>query len=192
MNEVEELISPIIHPEPVGVDVHLHSAENFSRLYTHRHLVVYRYVYGLLGGPAQEVEDLAAETFERAWRARHNFHGDEDAALGWLLKIARRLVIDAYRRHRTRGVDEALDETVGFLISENMPETKALEREQKRILWKLLHELPANQRELLALRYLLGWRVNQMACYLQLTEDTVSARLRRVLIRLRHDWPQPE
>jgi DNA-directed RNA polymerase specialized sigma24 family protein len=32
--------------------------------------------YGLTGGPLEEVEDLTADTFARAWKARHTFGGD--------------------------------------------------------------------------------------------------------------------
>jgi DNA-directed RNA polymerase specialized sigma24 family protein len=42
---------------------------------------VYRLIYALHGGPAEDVEDLAAETFERAWRGRKRFR------LRWLAKV---------------------------------------------------------------------------------------------------------
>jgi RNA polymerase sigma-70 factor, ECF subfamily len=189
LKEVEKLILPAACPKPKDVAASLHSAESFSALYTHRHLVVYRYIYGLLGGPTEEVEDLAAETFERAWRTRHSFRGDEGAELGWLLKIARRLVIDTYRRRCVRGVDEDI-ETANFLTSDEGPEPKTVEREQRETLWRLLQELPPDHCELIVLRYLLGWRVNQIAQYVQLTENNVSVTLRRLLARLRDNWPQ--
>jgi RNA polymerase sigma-70 factor (ECF subfamily) len=44
---------------------------------------VFRYIYGLSGGPLQEAEDLTAETYARAWKTRQSFSGNEEAALGW-------------------------------------------------------------------------------------------------------------
>jgi len=86
----------------------LAEAEAFAELYQRTHLVVFRYIYGLNGGPQQEVEDLTAETFIRAWKARQRFDGGEKAALSWLLRIARNLVIDAHRRTKVRGVEANL------------------------------------------------------------------------------------
>jgi DNA-directed RNA polymerase specialized sigma24 family protein len=39
----------------------------FKELYERNRLPVFRYIYGLTGGPQAEVEDLTAETFLRAW-----------------------------------------------------------------------------------------------------------------------------
>lgn len=72
--------------------------EKFRILYEKNHLSVFRYIFGLVGGSQDEAEDLTAETFLRAWKARHRFEGDMDSAIGWLIQIAKRLVIDNYRR----------------------------------------------------------------------------------------------
>ena len=81
-----------------GQSISLRNAESFAKLYDRAHVIVFRFIYSLHGGPPQEVEDLTAETFSRAWKARHRFSGNESAAIGWLLQIARNLVIDAHRR----------------------------------------------------------------------------------------------
>ena len=80
------------------------NADAFTRLYEETYLIVFRYVYGLSGGPLQESEDLTAETYARAWKTRQGFHGDGQAALGWLLRIARNLAIDLSRRRKVRDV----------------------------------------------------------------------------------------
>lgn len=169
----------------------LHSAEHFSALYDRAHLPVFRYLYGLRGGPAEDVEDLTAETFERAWKARDSFDGGDEAALGWLLTIARRLVIDGYRRKQRRGTDVALDDGLAADVNDDPP-TQLIADEQRRTLLALLETLSAEHRELITLRYLLGWRVNRIAEHLGMAENTVSVTLRRILSRLRRDWPQSE
>ena len=163
----------------------------FSALYDRTYLIVFRYVYGLCGGPAQDVEDITAETYLRAWRARESFTGDGEAATGWLLQIARRLVIDAYRRRSARpDGNEAPPEFVA--APDAGPEEEAQAREQWRALWRLLAGLPPDQREMLVLRYMLGWRVNRIARHFGLAENTVSVTIRRVLGRLRKAWPKEE
>ncbi len=172
-----------------GREAALESAEAFSLLYDQAYLSVYRYLFGLHGGPAEDVEDLAAETFLRAWRARRTFNGGLTAgATGWLLRIARRLAIDAYRRGRARiPPGDALPDEVP--CPGLAPEHLALAGEQRRTLWVLLQRLPIEQREMLVLRYLLDWRVNQIGEYLGIPENTVSVTIRRALERLRRDWP---
>ena len=169
--------APLINPEA------------FSNLYERNYLSVFRYLFGLHGGPLEDIEDLTAETFIHAWRARHSFSGDQrNAATGWLLRIARRLVIDNYRRDRTRiqVEDEPVDDLPHLGPT---PETLVLMGEQYETLWKLLQRLPGNQREILVLRYLLDWRVNQIGEYLEIPENTVSVNIRRGLARLHQEWP---
>lgn len=183
--------------KPAGRTAPLDAARDFAALYERSHLPVFRYVYGLTGGPREQAEDLTAETFARAWKARHTFDGNpgdasnDGAAIGWLLKIARRLVIDDYRRQRVRGMEEFPD--LGELPDPDAhPEEVALASEQRQTLWRLLQALPDESREILVLRYILGWRVNQIADYLGKPENTISVAIRRAVARLQQAWPQSE
>jgi RNA polymerase sigma-70 factor (ECF subfamily) len=164
------------------------NADIFTRLYEETYLIVFRYVYGLSGGPPQEVEDLTAETYARAWKTRQTFTGDEQAALGWLLRIARNLAIDLSRHRKVRDIDENLP--VELLADANgIPEIDVITREQIAILWRMLGMLPDEVREILVLRYLLGWQVKQIAAHLGINENNVSVTIRRALKSLRNAWP---
>lgn len=171
---------------------HEHSipdAEAFTRLYESTYLIVFRYIYGLSGGPLQEVEDLTAETYSRAWKNHERFNGNEGAALGWLLRIARNLAIDLSRRRNVWNVEE--DTTVELLAdSQPEPEVDIITREQLALLWKLLGNLADDTREILVLRYILNWQVKQIANYLDMNENNVSVTIRRALKSLQRDWPQ--
>ena len=167
------------------------NAEGFTRLYEETYLVVFRYIYGLSGGPLQEVEDLTAETYARAWKTRQHFNGDEGAVLGWLLRIARNLAIDLSRRRRVRDVDENI--LVEFLEDPNLaPEMDVITREQIAILWGMLGTLVEDVREILVLRYILGWQVKKVASHLGMNENNVSVTIRRALKSLQRDWPQSQ
>jgi RNA polymerase sigma-70 factor (ECF subfamily) len=152
-------------------------------------MIVFRFIYGLHGGPVEEVEDLTAETFLRAWKSRHQFNGSETAGLGWLLKIARNLVIDYHRCQKNRGFSEDIDQ---HIVQSNLqnPEEQAMAREQIKILWSLLQTLSNIQREILVLRYILGWRVQEIGEHLDMKENTVSVYISRAIKRLRHEWPR--
>ncbi len=169
----------------------LGDAEAFQDLYQHTHLIVYRYIFGLRGGPTEEVEDLTAETFIRAWKARRRFRGNQDAAVGWLLRIARNLVIDSFRRHQKYGHPLHIDQNM--LASRHAtPEDKALQKERVNKLWLTLGKLTTQQREIIILRYLLGWQVKAIARYLEMKENTVSVNIRRALQRIRRAWSETE
>jgi RNA polymerase sigma-70 factor, ECF subfamily len=171
-----------------GQNASLQDANTFRRLFDRAHLIVYRYVYGSLGGSVQDVEDITAETFLRAWKARQSFEGNEETAVGWLLRIAHNLVIDKYRRKQSHGVEDELDET-NFSTPQAGPEERQLMSEQINILQGLLQDLPPDQREMVVLRYMLDWPVQRIARHMGMLENTVSVNLRRILQRLRDRWP---
>jgi RNA polymerase sigma-70 factor (ECF subfamily) len=134
---------------------------------------------------------LTAETYSRAWKSRERFRGDENAALGWLLTIARRLVIDTRRKEEANPLGEDID---AFSISAQEPglEQQALTREQRALLWKSLQALPFEQREMLVLRYILGWKVDTIAAHQRKSENAVYVAVHRALARMRANWPQIE
>ena len=178
--------------EMSGQILNLRDADSFAQLFNKTHLPVFRYIYGIHGGPKDEVEDLTSETFIRAWKARHRFKGEEDAALRWLIQIARNLVIDSSRRSKVRGTHQSIED-IGMHVNlhsrDLSPEDQIANQEQYQTLGLLLNNLPYQQREMLVLRYMLGWQVKQIASHLNMAENTVSVYLRRILSRLRKDWP---
>jgi RNA polymerase sigma-70 factor (ECF subfamily) len=167
------------------------TADDFTRLYEETYLIVFRYVYGLSGGPLQEAEDLAAETYVHAWKTRRRFSGNGQAALSWLLRIARNRAIDLSRRRKVRDVNENFQ--IELLVDPNiLPEINVITREQLEILWRLLGRLPEDVREMIVLRYILGWQIKQIAEHVHNNENNISVTIRRALQRLQRDWPQSQ
>ena len=167
----------------------LWDTDAFTRLYEKTHLSVFRYVYGLSGGPRQEAEDLTAGAYARAWKARQRFNGDDQAALGWLLRIAKNLVIDSARHNKVRNLDEEFN-TEWLVDPKQVPELDVIDREQITTLWRMLGSLREEPREMLVLRYMLGWQIKQVAEHLGMSENSVSVTIRRTLQRLQRDWTQ--
>jgi RNA polymerase sigma-70 factor (ECF subfamily) len=167
--------------------------ESFSSLYSRTHLIIFRFIYGIHGGPIEEVEDITCETFLRAWKGRIRFSGDDQDALRWLFTIARHLVIDIHRKKKTH-LDETIDrlDEIDFdsdlLPTKHTPEEITVNNEQYAKLWSLLQNLNIEKREMLVLRYLVGWQVKQIAEYLDMEENTVSVYIHRSLDQIRLDW----
>ncbi len=165
----------------------LEDAEVFCQLYLNTHQAIYRYIYAMHGGPGEEVDDLTADTFLRAWRARARFRGSQEDALRWLIGIAHNLVIDSYRRQKSHGVDDELDVDLLPDLQAGLEET-LMEQERLRKLLSMLQGLPDGQRELVVLHYILGWPVKQVAMHMGMLENTVSVYLKRILERIRDHW----
>ncbi|MGD8457720.1 MAG: RNA polymerase sigma factor [Anaerolineales bacterium] len=160
---------------------------DFSLLFEQTHHLVFRYIYSLHGGPQEEVEDLTADTYWRAWRARYKFQGNHSGATGWLLKIAKRLVIDSYRRSKTRGFEMDIEKVI-IPITGATPEEKALQKEQIEEMFILIQDLPIEHREMIILRYMFGWRVKDIGTLLDIPENTVSVTLRRAFNKIKNKW----
>ncbi len=171
--------------------ISLRSTAAFNALYQRTHQTVFRYIYGLGAGSTQDAEDLTAETYIRAWKARRRFRGNAQAALGWLLRIARNLVFDTYRQIKRRPVSVDIDTHILHDRAAS-PEAYTVYTQQVRLLWQQLDQLEPVQREILVLRYILGWQVRAIGKYLEIKENTVSVKIRRALEKLRQDWPNDD
>lgn len=94
------------------------------RLYTDHAAVLLAYVNRLVGGDAARAEDVVQETLLRAWRHPEAVGPDRETAgsvRGWLLTVARNIVIDQQRARRSRPAEsdqldaaEALATTAPF------------------------------------------------------------------------------
>ncbi len=101
---------------------------------------------------------------------------------GWLLEVGRNWLHDAARRRdASTGVSDRLDGLAGSW----MEPPQALEREELRdSVRNALRELRVDDREVLVLRYSLGWSSQRMATALNVTSAAVDMRLSRARIRL--------
>jgi RNA polymerase sigma-70 factor (ECF subfamily) len=170
-------------------DYLLADKSTFQKFFLRRNLAVFRYIYGLHGGPKEEVEDLTMKTFTRAWRSRKRFTGSEKAAFGWILKIARNLVIDSYRREENRRGNTDI-ETQILPSPGKTPEELVDQEEQIHILWRMLGKLSEQEQEMIVLRYMLDWRIKDIGKHLEIKENTVSVNIRRIFQKIRNNWPE--
>ena len=177
------------HVHELNLD--LSNVDTFQWLYERHHIAVFRYIYGLRGGPLQDIEDLTTNTFLKAWRSRRRFKGDQNNALSWLLKIARNLVIDRYRKEKTPGDLLDIDNQI-LTNDERPPEDQLYDKETIRILEESLDKLSDLHKDMIVLRYILGWRVKEIADHLEMKENNVSVTIKRILKRLQEAWPEIE
>jgi RNA polymerase sigma-70 factor (ECF subfamily) len=138
-----------------------------------------------------DAEDLTSITFEKAWRARHRYRRDQAAFQAWLLTIARNVAVDHLRRARPH---ESLDSAAAgeALAAGPDPAQVAEDRAAFERLHLLLAELPARERELVALKYGAGLTNRAIARMTGLGESNVGTILHRTVLDLRARWPEGE
>ena len=159
-----------------------------SDLYDRYSRIVYSVILRVVRN-ASVAEELAQETFLRAW----NRAGDFDAARGklvpWLLTIARNRAIDYLRS--TAGQQQS--NTFELLSSERFTlfvntEDRMLDLEQARRIRAAFSQLNKNQREVLELAYFEGLSQSEMAEKLGQPLGTIKTWVRTALTNLRESF----
>ncbi len=143
-----------------------------------------RPVFALLSrmlGRGPEVEDLAQETFLRAFRALPRFDPAGSARPStWLLTIATRLALDVRKRKRpeTDVLTGSEPETRGS------PEKDSSRAELRRALMDAIASLPDDQRAAFVLAEFHGFSLSEIGKALEAPENTVKTRLFRAREKL--------
>jgi RNA polymerase sigma factor (sigma-70 family) len=158
------------------------SAEGFALLYRRRHPLVRGYLRRRIGVQPELVLDLVAETFARALERRDQFDPHRGSAAGWLLGIARNLLLDAMRAGR---VAETSRRRLGMerIVVDN--ELELIERDSASELEDALSALPAQQREAISRRVLDEEPYAAIAARIGCSEQVVRKRVSRGLAALR-------
>lgn len=145
-----------------------------------------RMVFALLSrmlGRGSEIEDLAQETFVRAYRAFPKFDPDGPAQVStWLLTIATRLALDVRKKKRLEvaPIDESTD-----AAGTSTPELALERRELGRALADAAAALPDDQRAALVLAEYHGLSILEIAQALGVPENTAKTRLFRAREKMR-------
>ena len=136
-------------------------------------------------GDTADAEDLAARTFEKAWRARHRYSRDVAGFTTWLLTIARNVAIDHVRARQRYG---PLADAAAVPSPDHTPEQQAVQHSEARRLAALLATLPPRQRELIAMKYGADMTNRAIARATGLSESNVGTILHRAVESLRERW----
>lgn len=141
-----------------------------------------RPVFALLSrllGRGREVEDLAQETFLRAFRALPRFDPAGPARPStWLLTIATRLALDAKKKKQPAP-------TLVELESESIsPERSATQAELRSAIARAVDDLPPDQRAAFVLTEFHDFSLQEIAQALEVPVGTVKTRLFRARDKL--------
>ncbi|MDL2206999.1 sigma-70 family RNA polymerase sigma factor [Eubacteriales bacterium OttesenSCG-928-N13] len=131
------------------------------------------------------VDDLVSTVFLRAIDKHAQFDSNRGSLSGWIIGIARNVVIDYYRmRDRNQMTDIAAIEH-SLPSDENMPERIVVQNEEHRALITALSELPERERQIIALKFGAELSNREIARQLGLSISNVGVLLFRCLRRLK-------
>ena len=141
---------------------------------------VFRLAYLILGDGA-EAEDVAQETFIRAFQKLETFDGARPFR-PWLLGIAANLA-----RNRRRSIGRYWGALRRYWQSESQPGKKMdwAAQNEARWLWQAVQKLRPAAQEIVYLRYFLDMSEAETAVTLDIAPGTAKSRLHRALKQLR-------
>ena len=157
------------------------------------------HIYRIVGSP-HDAEDLLQETLLAAWRGLEQFQ-ERASVRSWLYRIATNRSLDALRATRRRPADQRMSQPLpaptrwsepvwlqpypdalleGIPDEAPGPEARHEARESIALAFIVgLQHLPPQQRAVLVLREVLGYRAREVADMLETSEASVNSLLRR-------------
>ena len=153
--------------------------EELLALYGER---VYNLAIHFTGSP-EDAEDLTQEIFLRLYQNLRLYRGDVPLA-GWALRLSRNVCIDHYRRTRRERRAALSDELLAALPADDDPQAEAQKRQQLRAVYRGLEEMPEDLAEVVLLRDLQGWSLEETAVFLEVPVGTIKSRLHRARLEL--------
>jgi RNA polymerase sigma-70 factor, ECF subfamily len=136
-------------------------------------------------GAAEDAEDLTQEIFLRLYQNLRLYRGDVPLA-AWALRLSRNLCIDHYRHARRERRAAAVSEEVlaRMPAGDGDPQAVAQRRQQLRTVYRELEAMSEDLAEVVLLRDLQGWSLEETAAWLEVPVGTVKSRLHRGRIEL--------
>lgn len=151
--------------------------EAFAALYEQTHTAVYGFALSILKN-RQEAEDVLHDTYLRIWQSAGSYT-PEGKPLAWIFTITRNLARMCLRE-QSRIVTLPPEEWQGLF--DDVP---AVDREDRLVLESLLGTLSDEERQIVMLHIVAGFKHREIAAFLQLPLSTVLSRYSRSLKKLR-------
>jgi len=141
---------------------------------------IYRYICYRISDETV-AEDIASDVFVRLLEAAQNHKGPQSSIKGWLIATASNVVNDHLRfqyRRPTEEISESLpDENSNIVFELDL-------REQNRVLHQAYVKLTSEQQQVLALRFGMGYSLEETAAHLKKKVNAIKALQFRALVSL--------
>ncbi|OYT72285.1 MAG: RNA polymerase subunit sigma-24 [Chloracidobacterium sp. CP2_5A] len=157
--------------------------EYLVRQYSRR---VYQLAYKFVGRHEQ-AEDLTQEVFLKIYRSLDQYNPEAGDLPNWLLRLARNLVIDDYRRRQRQPVEggEDIEVHIHRLQSNaDHPQRRIERKEQHLQIMQAIGKLSPDLRQCVVMRDIEEMTYQEIVEQLRIPEGTVKSRINRGRIEL--------
>ncbi|MEJ2853642.1 MULTISPECIES: sigma-70 family RNA polymerase sigma factor [unclassified Saccharothrix] len=162
------------------------SEELVTQLYGQFKGALFAHVLGLTNHDRQWTEDVVQETLIRAWQNAETLVRDPRMLRGWLLTVARRIVIDGWRTRQARPQEVELSSTD---VAHSDDETE--QRLSIMVITDVIGRLGEEHRAAIYETYVRGRTIREAAHVLGIPEGTVKSRVynaMKILRRALREW----
>jgi RNA polymerase sigma-70 factor (ECF subfamily) len=160
----------------------IEAAKKDRRLFAELYELYFERVYAFIGRRVRDraqVQDLTSEVFRKALESLDRFEWRGAPFATWLFRIASNAIID-YRRRAAREVrDSELEAKADPKVA------SATQVEERAVLYRLVRELPADQRRVIELRFAEEKAIREVAGEMGRTEGAVKQLQLRAIQNLR-------
>jgi RNA polymerase sigma-70 factor, ECF subfamily len=155
--------------------------EAFAELYRRYLCPVYRFVRSQVPDDAT-AEDLTAHVFFKALSSAGSYRGDGSYS-AWIFRIAHNS-LSTWRRRAGRSV-EVVEEVPERVDPTPSPPSQVIVGEERDLIWQTVSQLPPAQREVVGLRYIEDFSIEEVAEITRRSRGAVRILLHRARNRLR-------
>ncbi len=158
-----------------------------SELYNRYNRLVFSLALNVVGDRAT-AEEITLDVFTRIWEKAGTYRADQAKVTTWLTSITRNHSISMLRRRSSRPEHHSVSWTDMFteaVPDESDPETITELALQRANVQAAVAQLPADQRQALALAFFKGYTHRQIADQLGQPLGTVKTRIRLAMQKLR-------
>jgi len=134
-------------------------------------------------GNAEDGQDVAQDAFVQAYRSLPGYRGDGTFG-AWIGRIAKRMAISR-AVERQRRLEEPAGPELRASDGRTNPEGQIVRLEHSEQIRKAVDSLPADQRDVVAMRFYQDMSIEKIAVATGTPAGTVKSRLHRGLARLR-------
>jgi RNA polymerase sigma-70 factor (ECF subfamily) len=157
--------------------------EAFGVLYDQHAQAVFRFLAGNLGN-SQEAEDLTTEVFLRIWKALPEYEASGIPFGAFVFRIARNMLIDRYRANGRRQPSVSIED-IGLEEVLADPDQKIPDPHEYQNLHVALQSVRSDYREVLVLRFLNDFSIEEIAELMQRSPGAVRVLQHRALAAVR-------
>lgn len=159
--------------------------EELVRSYSRR---VYNLAYRYLRNAGQ-AEDLTQEIFLRVYQTISSYRSESGTLTGWLMRVARNLIIDHYRQSKrtfvsTGSGSEDMERLDIPDVKQKSPMEKIQRDQEQKLLWIGLGKLSPELREAVVLRDIEEMSYEEIESMLAVPLGTVKSRINRGRLEL--------